>query len=279
MAHRDPQTMAWSTELRLDPPPAKPVPVRVPPWWWVNKKNAMFYTTIGRGDHSRYMLFASLLCADTVDELRAIDTYAPDIRAFIDSLRAPAFPYPVNTALADAGRMVFEANCSGCHGTYGDAPTYPNLLIPLEKIGTDPLYAATMTDGSLDRFYEWVEQSPHGGTVRAAPARGYIAPPLDGIWAVAPYFHNGSVPSLAALLDSRLRPRFWQHDPARVYDPEAMGWRFEALAAGKDGAADAAARARVYDTTRPGYSADGHVFGDHLSDDQRRALLEYLKTL
>lgn len=279
MAHRDPQTMAWSAEPLLEPPPAKPVPLRVPPWWWVRKKNAMFYTTIGRGDHSRYMLFASLLCADTVEELRAIDSYAPDIRAFIDSVRPPAFPYPIDTALAEAGRGVFEAGCSGCHGTYGEAPTYPNLLIPLEKIGTDPLYAATMTDGSLDRFYEWVERSPHGGTVRAAPARGYIAPPLDGIWAVAPYFHNGSVPSLVALLDSRLRPRFWQHDPARVYDPEAMGWRFEVLDAGKDGAADAAARALVYDTTRPGYSADGHVFGDELSDTQRRALLEYLKTL
>jgi hypothetical protein len=245
----------------------------------MGKKNAMFYTTIGRGDHSRYMLFASLLCADTVEELRAIDAYAPDIRAYLESLVPPAFPGEIDTALAAEGQSVFEANCASCHGTYGRRPSYPNLVIPLDQIGTDPLYAATMTDGSLDRFYEWVARSPHGGTVRAAPAAGYIAPPLDGIWAAAPYLHNGSVPSLAALLDSRLRPRFWRHAEGRAYDAEAMGWQHEVLEAGKDAAEDPAERVRIYDTTLPGYDNGGHYFGDGLSEEERRAVLEYLKSL
>jgi len=279
MARRDPATMAWSETPLIDPPPERPVPLRTPPWWWMGKKNAMFYTTIGRGDHSRYMLFASLLCADTVEELREIDAYAADIRAYLEQLAPPAFPGEVDAVLAGEGRGVFERACASCHGTYGESPSYPNRVIPLERIGTDPLYAASMTDGSLDRFYEWVERSPHGGTVRAAPAEGYIAPPLDGIWAVAPYLHNGSVPSLAALLDSRLRPTFWRHVAGREYDPEAMGWRHEVLEAGKDAAADAAERARVHDTTLPGYGNGGHLYGDELTERERRAVLEYLKTL
>ena len=279
MAHRDPATMAWSDTPLLEPPPETPVPLRTPPWWWMGKKNAMFYTTIGRGDHARYMLFASLLCADTVEELREIDAYAPDIRAFLESLTPPPFPGEIDADLAAEGRVVFEASCAGCHGTYGAQASYPNRVIPLDRIGTDPLYARTMTDGSLDRFYDWVDRSPHGGTVRAAPAEGYIAPPLDGIWAAAPYLHNGSVPSLAALLDTGLRPRYWRHAEERAYDTDAVGWRHEVLEAGKAGAESPAERALIYDTTLPGYGNGGHDYADELSRQQRRALLEYLKSL
>ncbi len=279
MAHRDPATMAWSDTPLIDPPPERPVPLRVPPWWWMGKKNAMFYTTIGRGDHSRFMLLASLLCADSTEELAAIDAYAADIHAFITNLRPPAYPHPVDAALAETGRAVFAEHCASCHGSYGAVSSYPNKVIPLDEIGTDPTYAMAATDGGLDRFYAWVEDSPHGGTVRAAPARGYIAPPLDGIWAVAPYLHNGSVPNLAALLDSRLRPRYWRPAAPQSYDPDAVGWHVEVLDAGKDAFDDPVEAVRVIDTTRPGYGNDGHLFGDRLDAAARRAVLEYLKTL
>jgi len=279
MAHRNPETMAWSDTPLIEPPPEGPVPVRVPPWWWMGKKDAMFYTTIGRGDHSRYMLFASLLCADTVAELQVIDAYAPDIRAYLEGLTPPAFPGEVDRELAGEGRAAFEEHCSSCHGSYGETASYPNLVIALDRIGTDPLYAQTMTDGSLDRFYQWVERSPYGDTVRAAPAHGYIAPPLDGIWAAAPYLHNGSVPNLRALLDSRLRPRYWRLATPRDYDPEALGWHHDVLDAGKSSADEPAARARIYDTTLPGYGSGGHLYGDERTERQRRAILEYLKTL
>ena len=279
MAHRDPRDMSWSDTPLIDPPPTTPVPLRTPPWWWVGKKNAMFYTTIGRGDHAQYMLFASLLCADSVDELQEIDSYAPDIRAFLENLTPPEYPYSVDAELAAQGQELFMTECASCHGTYGETPSYPNRVVPLDEIGTDPLYAQTMTDGSLDRFYDWVAQSPHGGTVRAAPAEGYIAPPLDGIWAAAPYLHNGSVPNLMAVLDSRLRPSYWSHVTPQEYDSDAMGWRSEVLDDGKDAAPSGPERARVYDTTLPGYGNAGHTFSDRLTDSERQALLEYLKTL
>jgi len=280
MSRLDPETLEWSETPLIDPPPTEPLPVSVPPWWRMSKKNAMFYTTIGRGDHARFMMLASLLCVDSVEEVEAIDEYAPDIRAYIASLEAPAYPRPIDAVLAEEGRAVFEKGCSGCHGSYGEAPSYPNKLISLEKVGTDPEYALAATDGRRDRFYEWVAESWFGSTVETAPAAGYIAPPLDGVWATAPYLHNGAVPDIALLLDSERRPRFWRHRSGpREYDPETLGWRYERLEAAEVEAASPEERARIHDTTRLGYGAGGHRYGDLLSEAQRRALIEYLKTL
>ena len=280
IAHRDPETLAWSSKPLLEPPPLDPLPVSVPPWWRMKKKNAMFYTTIGRGDHARFMILASLLCADSVEEVEAADAYAPDIRAFIASLEPPEYPFPIDASLSEQGRIVFETNCGECHGTHGENASYPNLVIPLDVVGTDPEYALAATDGTVDRFYDWVERSPYGEAVDIAPARGYIAPPLDGVWATAPFLHNGSVPDLRSLLDSRLRPQFWQHrvDP-RAYDPGVLGWEFERLHHGKSGVTKPEARARVYDTTLPGYGNGGHLFGDGLTEAERTAVIEYLKML
>jgi mono/diheme cytochrome c family protein len=280
MAHRDPRTLEWSPTPLLEPPPREPLPLSVPPWWRMQKKNAMFYTTIGRGDHARFMIMASMLCADSVKEAEAADAYAPDMRAFIESLRPPDYPFSIDAALAERGRAVFETNCSQCHGTYGEDASYPNLVIPLDVIGTDPDYALTATDGSLDRFYDWVTRSYYGASADMSPTRGYIAPPLDGIWATAPYLHNGSVPDLRSLLASWLRPELWQHQlHPRTYDPTVLGWKYEWLRHGKSAVAETNAKARVYDTTLPGYGNGGHLFGDDLEDGERTAIIEYLKTL
>jgi mono/diheme cytochrome c family protein len=280
IAHRDPETMAWSRVPLLEPPPTEPLPVSVPPWWRMSKKHAMFYTTIGRGDHARFMILASLFCADTVKDVEAADAYAPDIRAFLASLEPPEYPYLVDADLAAEGEAAFEATCSRCHGTYGEDESYPNLVIPLDEIGTDPEYALAATDGRRDRFYEWVARSPYAQSVTTGPAPGYIAPPLDGVWATAPYLHNGSVPDVPTLLDSTRRPDFWRHETEpRRYDPDTLGWEWERLDAGHSSIASPEERRRVYDTTLPGYGNEGHRFGDPLTDAERRAVIEYLKTL
>jgi len=280
MAHRDPETLAWSATPLIDPPPREPLPVSVPPWWRMKKKHAMFYTTLGRGDHARFMILASMLCADSVEEARAVDAYAPDIRAFIASLEPPEYPFPIDASLARRGEKAFEENCTRCHGTYGDNSSYPNLVIPLDVVGTDPEYALAATDGRRDRFYEWTSRSFYGELVRTAPARGYIAPPLDGVWATAPYLHNGSIPDVRSLLDSRLRPRFWRHlDDPREFDPDTLGWRHERLAHAESAEDTQPTSGRVYDTTATGYGNGGHTYGDDLTDEERRAIIEYLKTL
>jgi hypothetical protein len=107
-----------------------------------------------------------------------------------------------------------------------------------------------------------------------------MPPPLDGVWATAPFFHNGSVPTVELVLNSHARPTYW----ARVdldstnFDENALGWPYVV----HDGPPDAlppAERNMVFDTTHWSQSNAGHTYGDHLTADERRAVIEYLKTL
>jgi hypothetical protein len=278
-AHRDPETLAWSDEPLLPLPPREPVPADVPAWWLLRKKHALFHTGIGRGDHARLMMSSSMLCTDSVEEAERIDSQFNDVRAYLTTLRPPAYPHPINRRMAAEGKDVFEAFCSECHGTYGEKESYPNLIIPLEEIGTDPLlWQSTAREGLP--MVEWFNRSFYGRTARLVPGPGYMAPPLDGLWATAPYLHNGSVPTVEALLDSRQRPTYWRRSfSQRELDPVALGWKYQVLSHGKASEPEASRRKRLYDTTLPGYSNQGHPFGDELSDTQRRVVIEYLKTL
>ena len=92
---------------------------------------------------------------------------------------------------------------------------------------------------------------------------GYLAQPLVGIWARAPYFHNGAVPDLESVLDSTQRPVAYGSAPDRAratYDPERVGWRYTV----PDTVPSMATRSGrlVYDTARPGLANTGHTFGD-----------------
>ena len=275
-AHRDPETLEWSDEPLMEPPSKHPLPVSVPPWWRMSKKHAMFYHGGGRGDHAPWMMTATTLCTDSVEEAEQIDSYFPDVQAFIYSLEPPEYPFEINTQLADKGKPVFERSCSGCHGTYGSDPSYPNLIVALDEVGTDPELALSATQRA-DRFIKWFNRSFYGRRARAAPAPGYYAPPLDGVWATAPYLHNGSVPTLETLLDSARRPTKWARSfDSTDYDEKALGWRYTEPSVDPQ---DPEEKNRIYDTTRLGYSNLGHLYGDELTAQEREAVVEYLKTL
>jgi mono/diheme cytochrome c family protein len=96
----------------------------------------------------------------------------------------------------------------------------------------------------------------------------YKARPLSGIWASAPYLHNGSVPTLAELLKAPPArvSKFWVG--GREFDPAAVGNEY-----------GEGPNRTLLDTTLPGNSNAGHAFGTQLSDVQKRDLLEYLKSL
>jgi mono/diheme cytochrome c family protein len=284
VAHRDVDTLAWQQDPWYEIP-AVPVPSDVPPWWRAHKKNALFYNAMARGDHRGTMILATALCTDDVDEAAAIASYFDDIHAYVRSVRPPQYPFPIDAALAAAGEPVFDANCAPCHGTYAEDEAdeqYPNLLFPLEVVGTDPVVAE---GGTLwaPQLVEWFNASFYGALTRMVvdePFVGYIAPPLDGIWATAPFLHNGSVPSLALVLDSERRPTYWRrvdYDSTH-FDEVNLGWPYVELEQGHDDVAGAEAKL-IYDTTQFGHHATGHTFGDHLTDAERRAVLEYLKTL
>jgi cytochrome c5 len=282
MAHRDPETLAWSDTPLIEPPPQNPLPVSVPPWWNTGKKHAMFYNAEGRGDHVRYMILASTTCTDSVDEAAEIDDWFVDVRAYLASLQPPKYPFAIDRGLADQGEGIFQDTCKKCHGTYGESPRYPNQVVALGKVGTDP-ELARQGFSDADRFLDWFQRSFYGELSQAAPALGYIAPPLDGVWATAPYLHNGSVPTIGALLDSRSRPTFWRFeregDDHPAYDEARLGWAYRELEHGKAGAMSWDERNKIYDTSLTGYGNQGHTYGDDLSELERLALIEYLKTL
>ena len=286
VAHRDPQTLHLSADPVIDVSGAV-IPTDTPPWWLLKKKHAMFYNGFGRGDFGRFLMASNLLTVSDSSEAREVDGRINDVLAYIYSLKPPKYPYPVDKAVARRGGVVFVEHCAKCHGHYGayvgpsDKPSppasgggdYPNLLIPESLIGTDSLLYKS--NFQSPQFIEWFNQSwfaQGDHPARLEPFDGYIAPPLDGIWITAPYLHNGSVPTLEALLDSRKRPAYWSRDfDTPQYDYGQVGWKYT-VEAGPRGTA-------VYNTTLPGYGNYGHVFGDRLSEQERKALIEYLKTL
>jgi cytochrome c peroxidase len=222
---------------------------------------------------------AANLCTDTVAEAQMIDAWFPDIEAYLASIVPPRWPFATDQNLAAQGQTVFEATCAGCHGTYGDQPTYPNLLLPLDVIGTDDVLALGSSQFA-QRYIDWWSKSFYGQVSRLEPKAGYVAPPLDGIWATAPYLHNGSVPTLAALLDSSTRPQYFQRSfDSNDYDQANVGWNVTVVDHGQAAEPDSTKRVLIYDTTVLGYGNGGHTFGDPLSASDRAAVIEYLKTL
>lgn len=283
-SHRDPETLAWSDEPLLTPPEKIVAPVDPPPWWRMKKKSTMFYTALGRGDHGRIMMTASTLCIDSVPDARRIDEDFDDVRAYIASLEAPRWPEEllgaIDRDLANRGKSLFEAKCAKCHGTYAEdgddaGDTYPNLWVALEDIGTDPLLAVGASHVA-ERFVAWFNGSFYGKTARLVPEPGYVPPPLDGVWATGPFLHNGSVPTLAQVLDTTARPTYWRRLDG--FDAERAGLVYKDVTVGHDQLSGPGKRV-VYDTTLLGHGNGGHDFGDSLSAEQRAAVVEYLKTL
>src|SRR5262249_33824666 len=152
-----------------------------------------------------------MLGEKSVEEFKKLESTFRDLRAFLLSLEPPNYPFPVDSAKAERGKVVFAETCARCHGTYGPDGKYPNKIVPLDVIGTDPEGARALSAG-LGAHYNW------GWLGEAHPVSpekgGSQPPPLDGLWATAPYLHNGSVPTLHALLDSPSRPRRFTRPPS-----------------------------------------------------------------
>ena len=284
VAHRDPQTLRWSDKPVMDVS-GRVVPTDTPPWWLLKKKHAMFYNGFGRGDFGRFLMASNLLTVSDSSEAREVDGHFNDVLAYIYSIQPPTYPRPINASLARKGGVLFVQNCAKCHGHYdaagGGGGDYPNLLIPASTIGTDSLlYTSNFQSPQFIAWFNksWFAQGDH--PARLEPFDGYIAPPLDGIWITAPYLHNGSVPTLEGVLNSKARPAYWSRDfDNPQYDYAEVGWKYSREEVPAVTAAPGVKGKSVYNTTLPGYGNYGHRFGDKLTEPERKAVIEYLKTL
>jgi cytochrome c5 len=133
-----------------------------------------------------------------------------------------------------------------------------------------PAAVRALADSKLHHLEETKKQGNHTEPTAANPTAdifSYKARPLNGIWATAPYLHNGSVPTLHdLLLPPAKRPKTFTVGRLE-FDPKKVGRL-------SDGTVPF-----VFDTTVTGNSNRGHEYGTALGDDDRWALVEYLKTL
>jgi hypothetical protein len=217
-----------------------------------------------------------------------VNLHALEVMAL--KMRPPRWPEAVLGAIdrprAARGKVLYEQHCAQCHvANVGSA-------FDIEKIASvDPARAANFTapiggrpnnvvisellgqvkNKAFDEkrlTKEQREELERGRPAEWRVHRKYIARPLVGIWASAPYLHNNSVPTLYHLLltaDKRPAVFFTGH---AEYDPADVGLKF---------ADDGAGRFK-FDTSIPGNRNMGHEFGTTLSESERRDLLEYLKT-
>ena len=247
-----------------------------PPWWVLKYKTTMYYDGRTPADSVRSIM-QFLLAEKTAAEFRELEPAFADIHAYLKTIEPPKYPFPVDADSAARGKLVFEENCASCHGTYGEKVDYPNEVVPLDVVRTDPARLEGLSERSVEHYNAtwFAEKHP----VEVGGERGYQAPPLVGIWASAPYLHNGSVPTLRALLDSPRRPRRYLRPPStdfEHYDTRDVGWKAVEV---PEGPAPANDPRRLFDASRYGLGIGGHTFGDRLDEGRRMDLIEYLKTL
>lgn len=260
-----PRPPALMTHHDMDPPP----------WWHFHRKHHLYIDGFAEKGHRGLMQFM-LVRQNGPDRFRAWEDDFRDVFAFLSEVRPPKYPLPIDHAVAQRGQAIFQRHCATCHGTYGPDSQYPERSIDIEEIGTDPTRWEALSAEHRQRYGEsWF--ADFGGQDTIAAPLGYTAPPLDGIWASAPYLHHGSLPTLAHLLELEPRPVVWRRAGTR-FDEERVGFQVESLDAIPPGLT-AYERAWIFDTQQPGKSAAGHDFAAGLSIEERRAVLEYLKTL
>jgi hypothetical protein len=245
------------------------------PWWHLKKKTALYVDAGIKGDFTRPIMQFTM-GEPSGEKIKSWEADFKDILAYLRTIEPPRYPWPVDAKLASEGKKVFEQNCAACHGTYGPDGKYPNRVVPLEQVGTDPVRIKALTR----EFRAYFNRTWFAANARAEEdAVGYVAPPLDGVWASAPYFHNGSVPTVYGVLTSEARPKYFRRTGIKDYDTRDLGLKVESLAAPASKDLPAEARRRVIDTTLPGLGNGGHSFGFHLTEKQKRGVIEYLKTL
>ncbi len=256
-----------------------------PPWWHLKKKTRIYYNGSTDARSVRTLMQFTLSPFYLPSQIKSNEAAFRDIQAFLKTINAPKYPGPINAILAKRGEAVFTQNCAKCHGTYGENWTNPNKLIDLDEIGTDPTRALGITDRAKSHYDQtWFAQETdnEGKKYETSNQHGYVAQPLDGIWATAPYLHNGSVPTLYHLLNSKSRPakytRSFRTEDAD-YDHRRVGWKVTEVQNELPEQAHPMEKRKVYDTTKPGRGNRGHTFGDKLSEEERWSLIEYLKTL
>ncbi len=223
---------------------------------------------------------------------------------------------PIDQIQVSRGARLYEQHCAHCHVAALPEPRQDGKqfkevhLIPLEEIGTDPLsatnfYYRTAKTGSVglgllsvadtaeylttniiegqykeqnisqEQQDEWNGYRPN--TLERELA--YMARPHSGVWALAPYLHNGSIPNLFQLLSPREERENIFYVGHADFDPKQVGYVSQKIAdTDFKFVTSILGNSNAGHEFRNGPKANG-VIGPSLSKDERWDLIEYLKTL
>jgi hypothetical protein len=263
--------------------------VKTPPLWHTVAKMPVGRWYTDGSFHGRFPLMASSMELEKDRPFDAlVGIVVPRIKEEFESvvshLRPPPYPYAIDRGLAERGRALFESRtlgCAGCHGVY-DGRGNVDWPGKHHDVGTDRGRLDVVSSGFIEAF----QRSPLAADGALRRSRGYAATPLTGVWANFPYLHNGSVPTLYDLLGPvSERPRIFDVMAARTLDLERVGQRLyrdpaDALLSETERLLRHGQDRNWFNTARPGSSNTGHDFWRFIStDENRRALIEYLKTL
>lgn len=239
------------------------IPVEFPPIYELAERAHLNYGGSGRDARSETYLSLFGAGAGFPNAREALVPFPQEARleaflAFFGALPPPDAPAGDAGAIARGAAIFESAGCAGCHhvGDLG-ADRIATLIVEGEESGptaehpggtirTDPGRTALQDgDEGFLVFFNFIRE--HG--LRVGPTDGYRPSELRGLWASAPYLHNGSVPTLAALLDPSLRPATFER------------------------------RGFTVDTTATGNGNQGHEFGASLPEPDRADLVAYLESL
>ena len=190
-----------------------------------------------------------------------------ELDEYLKQLEPPKYPFAIDQALAAQGKPVYDAYCAECHAEDG---ARTGTVIPIEEIGTDRERFDTWTQEAADATNAVAEGMGVKRT-HMIKDKGYVSVPLNGLWLRAPYFHNGALPSLVDVLKAPERRTKSFYRGYDVYDPERVGFVSAGPEAEKYG--------WYLDTAERGNGNGGHGYGTDLPAADKRALIQYLKTL
>lgn len=273
-------TWALYKYVFMDPPVADTDPgtVDFPPLWNQKQRLGMRLHWDGNTDVpiERNVVSALAVVGHRVeyldfDRLERITDWIDELLPPLYADNLPANQPTIDNALAARGSTLFDQQCGRCHSMTGDRI---GRVEPIDGVATDderfkdfiPGLAASLNKLGTDRWQLRNFRVEHG----------YVDAPLEGVWLRSPYLHNGSVPTLRDLLnDPSQRPRRFCRG-GDDYDWQRLGFL---SALGQRNGKDDCPQGFLYDTAVRGNSNVGHLYGTTLSDGDKDALIEFMKTL
>ncbi len=264
-----------------------------PAWWHFRKRPYLYIDGFAEKGHRGLLQFMMVEENDAAT-LKGWGEEFKHVAAYLESLVPPKYPGAINEPLASRGFQLFSDNCAECHGSYASSYTstsskiqsqgvtleeYPSRRIALADIGTDPVRLQALSKNHRERYARsWFAH--YGEQATVVDPDGYVAPPLDGVWATAPYFHNGSVPTLWQVLNVDERPVVWRHRATDSnFDEVGVGLAVDTFPGVQTDVQASANRYEFFNTQDFGKSRFGHTYPELLTRDEKLAVLEYLKTL